>query len=296
MDWDRLRIFHDVAKAGSFTRAGATLNLSQSAVSRQVSALEDSLSIMLFHRHARGLILTEPGELLFQTVKDVFHKLTVVESQLSETRENPSGPLRVTTTVSFGSTWLTPRIKEFIETYPEVDFHLILTESELDLGMRQADIGIRLTPPRQSDLIQRHLLALSTHIYASRQYIEVHGEPKTPQDLDDHNLIVYGQDMPQPVPSVNWLLEAGANAKSPRRPALHVNNVYGIYRAVRSGLGIGSLPAYMIPEDVNLVKVLPDLAGPTIQAYFVYPEELRRSKRIAVFRDFLLQKIAESKV
>ena len=295
MDWDRLRIFHDVAEAGSFTHAGATLNLSQSAVSRQVSALEDSLSIKLFHRHARGLILTEQGELLFQTVKDVFHKLAMVESQLSETRENPSGPLRVTTTVSFGSTWLTPRIKEFVETYPEVDFHLILTEAELDLGMRQADIGIRLTPPRQSDLIQRHLLALSTHIYASRQYLEIHGVPKTPQDLSDHKLIVYGQDMPPPVPSVNWLLEAGADAKKPRRPALHVNNVYGIYRAVRSGLGVGSLPDYMIPEDVNLVKVLPDLAGPTIQAYFVYPEELRHSKRIAVFRDFLLQKIAESK-
>jgi len=295
MDWDRLRIFHDVAQAGSFTHAGATLNLSQSAVSRQVSSLEESLSIKLFHRHARGLILTEQGELLYQTVQDVFHKLAVVETQLSETRENPSGPLRVTTTVSFGSTWLTPRIKEFVETYPEVDFHLILTEAELDLGMRQADIGIRLTPPRQPDLIQRHLLALSTHIYASRQYIEAHGEPRTPQDLNDHNLIVYGQDMPPPVPSVNWLLEVGADAEKPRRPVLHVNNVYGIYRALRSGLGIGSLPDYMIPEDVNLVRVLPDLVGPTIQAYFVYPEELRHSKRIAVFRDFLLQKIAEVK-
>ena len=295
MDWDRLRIFHDVAQAGSFTHAGATLNLSQSAVSRQVSSLEESLSIKLFHRHARGLILTEQGELLYQTVQDVFHKLAVVETQLSETRENPSGPLRVTTTVSFVSTWLTPRIKEFVETYPEVDFHLILTEAELDLGMRQADIGIRLTPPRQPDLIQRHLLALSTHIYASRQYIEAHGEPRTPQDLNDHNLIVYGQDMPPPVPSVNWLLEVGADAEKPRRPALHVNNVYGIYRALRSGLGIGSLPDYMIPEDVNLVRVLPDLVGPTIQAYFVYPEELRHSKRIAVFRDFLLQKIAEVK-
>ena len=104
MDWDRLRIFHDVADAGSFTHAGATLNLSQSAVSRQISSLEDSLSIKLFHRHARGLILTEQGEVLYQTVKDVFHKLAIVESQLSETRENPSGPLKVTTTVSFWST------------------------------------------------------------------------------------------------------------------------------------------------------------------------------------------------
>jgi DNA-binding transcriptional LysR family regulator len=295
MDWDRLRIFHDVADAGSFTHAGSTLNLSQSAVSRQISALEDSLSVKLFHRHARGLMLTEQGELLYQTVKDVFHKLAMVESQLSETRENPSGPLKVTTTVSFGSTWLTPRIKEFIETYPEVDFSLILTDTELDLGMRQADIGIRLTPPRQPDLIQRHLLALSTHIYGSRQYLDAYGVPESATALNGHKLVVYGHDVPPPVPTVNWLLDVGANASEPRRPVLRVNNIYGIYRAVRSGLGLASLPDYMIPDDVNLVKVLPDLAGPSIQAYFVYPEELRHSKRIAVFRDFLLQKVAESR-
>ncbi len=295
MDWDRLRIFHDVAEAGSFTHAGATLNLSQSAVSRQVSALEDSISVKLFHRHARGLILTEQGELLLQTVKDVFHKLAIAEAQLSETRERPSGPLKVTTTVSFGSTWLTPRIKEFVELYPEVDFSLILTDTELDLGMRRADIGIRMTPPRQPDLIQRHLLALSTHIYGSEQYLEANGVPQTAEDLNDHKLVVYGHDVPPPVPTVNWLLDVGAEPGTERRPVLRVNNIYGIYRAVRSGLGLASLPDYMIPEDVNLVKVLPELAGPSIQAYFVYPEELRHSKRIAIFRDFLLQKVAESK-
>ena len=293
MDWDRLRIFHDVADAGSFTHAGATLNLSQSAVSRQISSLEDSMSVKLFHRHARGLILTEQGEMLYRTVKNVFHELAMVEAQLNETRDYPSGPLKVTTTVSFGSSWLTPRIKEFVELYPEVDFSLILTDTELDLSMREADIGIRMTPPRQPDLIQRNLLALSTHIYGSQQYLNANGVPRTPEDLNDHKLIVYGDDFPPPIPTVNWLLDVGANAA--RRPVLRVNNIYGIYRAVRSGLGLAALPDYMIPDDVNLVKVLPDLDGPEIQAYFVYPEELRHSKRIAVFRDFLLQKIAESR-
>ena len=295
MDWDRLRIFHDVADAGSFTHAGATLNLSQSAVSRQISALEDSMSVKLFHRHARGLMLTEQGEMLYQTVQKVFHELAMVEARLSETRDHPSGPLKVTTTVSFGSTWLTPRIKEFVELYPEVDFSLILSDTELDLSMRKADIGIRMTPPRQPDLIQRNLLALHTHIYGSQQYLDANGVPDTPEDLDNHKLVVYGDDLPLPAPSVNWLLDVGADPDVARRPVLRVNNIYGIYRAVRSGLGLAALPDYMIPDDVNLVKVLPDLDGPEIQAYFVYPEELRHSKRIAVFRDFLLQKIAESR-
>jgi DNA-binding transcriptional LysR family regulator len=295
MDWDRLRIFHNVADAGSFTHAGATLNLSQSAVSRQISALEDSMSVKLFHRHARGLILTEQGEMLHQTVKNVFHELALVETRLSDTRDHPSGPLKVTTTVSFGSTWLTPRIKEFVELYPEVDFSLILSDTELDLSMRKADIGIRMTPPRQPDLIQRNLLALSTHIYGSRQYLDANSVPQSAEDLDGHKLVVYGDDLPLPAPSVNWLLDVGANPDAARRPVLRVNNIYGIYRAVRSGLGLAALPDYMIPDDVNLVKVLPELDGPEIQAYFVYPEELRHSKRVAVFRDFLLQKIAESK-
>ena len=103
MDWDKLRVFHAVAEAGSFTHAGEALNLSQSAVSRQISALEESLSVPLFHRHARGLILTEQGELLFRTARDVFSKLSMTEAMLTESREHPKGPLKVTTTVAFGS-------------------------------------------------------------------------------------------------------------------------------------------------------------------------------------------------
>ena len=110
MDWDKLRVFHAVGEAGSFTPAGEALNLSQSAVSRQIGALEESLGVPLFHRHARGLILTEQGELLYQTTRDVFSKLTSVQSMLSESTEKPTGPLRITTTMAFGSIWLTPRI------------------------------------------------------------------------------------------------------------------------------------------------------------------------------------------
>ncbi len=148
MDWDKLRIFHAVAQAGSFTHAGEELHLSQSAVSRQVSALEDDLSIALFHRHARGLILTEQGELLYQTAQDVFSKLSTVQATLSDSRARPVGELRVTTTVGFGSTWLTPRIGEFLENYPEIEVSLICDDRELDLGMREADVAIRMAMPR----------------------------------------------------------------------------------------------------------------------------------------------------
>ena len=293
MDWDKLRVFHAVAEAGSFTHGGELLNLSQSAVSRQISALEESLKTTLFHRHARGLILTEQGELLYRTAHDVFHKLAITESLLSENKERPSGPLKVTTTIGLGSLWLTSRIKEFIELYPEVDVTLILTDTELDLGMREADISVRLQTPTRPDLIQRPLLTVHTHIYGSAEYLEEFGAPTKPEDLDKHRLLVYGQECPAPVPHVNWILELGAGPDSQRRPVLRVNNIYGIYRACRSGLGLAGLPDYAIPDDTNLRRVLPEINGPSFQAYFVYPEELRHSKRIGVFRDFLLRKISE---
>jgi DNA-binding transcriptional LysR family regulator len=296
MDWDKLRVFHAVAEAGSFTHAGESLNLSQSAVSRQISALEESLSVPLFHRHARGLILTEQGELLFRTAREVFAKLAMAEGLISESKDRPKGPLKITTTVAFGSIWLTPRIREFLDLYPEIQVSLVVDDSELDLSMREADVAIRMSPPRQPDLIQRHLVSVQVHIYASNDYVQKHGMPKRPEDLEEHRIIVYGEDARPPVPGVNWLLEVGNKPGHDRRPILTVNNTYGMLRAIMSGLGVAALPDFVASEQQGLVRILPEVSGPPNEAYFVYPEELRTSKRISVFRDFLLRKVAEGRL
>jgi len=294
MDWDKLRIFHAVAEAGSFTHAGESLNLSQSAVSRQISALEESLNVSLFHRHARGLILTEQGELLYRTAHEVFAKLAMAEAQLSESKDRPKGQLKVTTTVALGSTWLTPRMGEFLEVYPDVSVDLLLDDRELDLSMREADVAIRMAPPRQPELIQRHLMTVHLNVYAAPAYIKRYGLPKTAEELDNHKVIVYGEATRPPVPDTNILMRLGAKGEERRRPSLTVNNVYAIQRAAEAGLGLAALPEFMVQGSSNLVRVLPEVEGPRIDAYFVYPEELRNSKRIQVFRDFLLRKVAES--
>ena len=292
MDWDKLRVFHAVAEAGSFTHAGELLNLSQSAVSRQILRLEESLHVALFHRHARGLKLTEQGELLLRTAHDVIAKLAMAEAQITENRERPAGPLKITTTVAFGSVWLTSRIKEFVALYPNVEVSLVLADTELDLSMREADAAIRMQPPTQPDLIQRPLMRLHYHLYASLDYIKEMGMPKTGIDLDEHRLVVYGKDANPPVADLNWVLnfESGEMTRS---PVLQVNSIYGIYRAVQSGLGIAALPDYMCRETGNLVRVLPEMDGPSVDAFFVYPEELRKTKRINVLRDFLINKVRE---
>jgi DNA-binding transcriptional LysR family regulator len=295
MDWDKLRVFHAVAEAGSFTHAGERLNLSQSAVSRQISALEESLDVPLFHRHARGLILTEQGELLYRTARDVFSKLSMTEAQLTESREKARGPLKVTTTVAFGANWLTPRVREFLQLYPDIQLTLLIDDGELDLGMRAADIAVRMSTPRQPDLIQRHLMTVRFHIWGSVDYLKRRGIPETIADLKDHDLIIYGSDMKAPIDNVNWLMDVGDPEPGERRAILRVNNQYAIYRAVRSGLGLAALPDFMVDQNLNVVKVLPEVEGPSVEAYFVYAEELRHSRRIQVFRDFLVRKVAESK-
>jgi len=293
MDWDKLRVFHAVAEAGSFTHAGDTLNLSQSAVSRQISALEEALQVPLFHRHARGLILTEQGESLNRTVREVFAKLAMTEALLTESREKPAGRLKVTTTVGFGASWLAPRVQAFLDMYPDVTMNLVLDDTDLDLAMREADVAIRMHPPKQPDLVQRHLMAIEWHICASPGYLAKHGTPQTPEELDEHKLILFGNYHP-PVPDVNWLAELGRRPGDPRRALLEVNSLQAMMEAVKSGLGVAAVPDYMAMEAEadGLVRLLPEIKAPKVDVYFVYPEELRSSKRVAVFRDFLLSRLA----
>ena len=292
MDWDKLRVFHAVAEAGSFTHAGDTLNLSQSAVSRQISALEEALQVPLFHRHARGLILTEQGESLNRTVREVFAKLAMTEALLTESKEKPAGRLKITTTVGFGASWLAPRLHGFLDAYPDVSVALLLDDGDLDLAMREADVAIRMHPPKQPDLVQRHLMAMQWHVVAARNYLDAHGAPATVEALDEHRIILFGDYHP-PVTDMNWLAEAGRKVGSPRRPLLEVNSLAAMASAIQSGVGIGALPDYMVREAEGLVRILPDIKAPRVDVYFVYPEELRNSKRVAVFRDFLLARLAE---
>ena len=300
IDWDRVRVFRGVAEAGSFTRAAETLGLSQSAISRQISALEEDLRTPLFHRHARGLVLTEQGEILLEAAQEIAARVATVEGRLHEAKDHPAGHLRINTTVGFGTVWLTAHLREFLELYPEITVSLIVIDAELDLSMREADVAIRLNPPRQPDLIQKRLMTVHTHLYAAPEYLESAAALASPGELDRHRLIVYGAEAtPPPVPSLNWVLIAGRaedDPRPPRRAALMINNVYGMLRAAERGLGVASLPDYLCSSSRRLVRVLPDLEGPTFDAYFVYPEEMRASKRVSVFRDFLLRKLAEQAV
>jgi DNA-binding transcriptional LysR family regulator len=291
MDWDKLRIFQAAAEAGSFTHAGETLGLSQSAVSRQVSALEGDLGAPLFHRHARGLILTEQGETLLKAVHDVSMKLDAVRSRLIDSRDKPSGDLRVTTTLTLGANWLAPRLGEFADLFPEVKLHLLLSDDDLDIGMREADVALRLREPMQPDLIRRRLFTVHFHAYASAEYLKKAGQPRTIEDLDQHRLVAFGAATATHfLYDLNSLLTVGRDVKNPRSPHLSINNLAAIIRAVEHGVGIAVLPDYCVAPNSGLVRLLPQADMPSMDCFLVYAEEMKNVARVQAFRDFLVSK------
>jgi DNA-binding transcriptional LysR family regulator len=293
LDWDKLRIFHTAAESGSFTHAAEKLGMSQSAVSRQISALEEDLGLKLFIRHARGLVLTEVGEQLFRTAHRMHWELQQVETQMSETQDAPTGPLVVNTTVGIGSTWLSSRIYEFVKLYPDIQMEIKLNDAELDLAMREADVAIRLHRPNQSEMIQRKLFTVHNHFYASEGYLAEHGRPQAVEDLDNHRIITFGEPVPSFLGDINFLERIGRPDSSPRRPALKVNAIIGMMQAARAGIGIAMLPDYVIEFESGLTPILSGIELPAYEAYFVYPPALKNSKRVGVFRDFLVGKARE---
>ena len=295
MDWDKLRIFHAAAEAGSFTHAGESLRMSQSAVSRQVSSLERDLGIPLFHRHARGLVLTEQGEILYRTASDVLNRLQTAETLLSDSTTKPAGDLRITSSVSLGAVWVTQRIREFIDVYPDIRLELILNDEPLDLSMRVADVAIWAREPLQSDLIRRPLFSMQVHAYASTTYIRRFGAPQKIDDLDHHRLVSFMANPPAHLASINQLETIGREGREPRQPVFRASTVLACKYAICSGIGVGLIPDYLTEEEKDLVPVLREVEMIRLPVYFVYPEELKTAKKVQVFRDFVVSKARQWK-
>lgn len=288
MDWDKLRIFHAVAEKGSLTHAGEVLHLSQSAVSRQIRALEESLAVTLFHRHARGLILTEQGELLFDATQAMVKRLDATAARIRDSEDEVFGELRVTTTTGFGTLWLAPRLARLYEKYPALKIDLMLEERVLDLPMREADVAIRMKEPSQADLIRKRLMNIRMRLYATTEYLAAHGTPETLDDLSAHRLISQHAGTAQVAAGAILVQDLMAHDIP---STLTVNNYFGVLQAVLNHLGVGVLPDYLTEDFAGLVRVLPDVESAEVPVFLAYPEELRHSKRVAAFRDFVTDEI-----
>ena len=293
MDWDKLKIFHNVALDLNISEAAHKMNISHSSISRQISALERDLKVSLFKRHARGLTLTEQGKILFKTAHDIFGKIALTEAKLTESKEKPTGPLTIAATVAFGTTWLAPRIEKFTHSYPEIDVSIIIENKYTDLAQGEADVALRLTEPTQMDLIRFPLYEFQFKIYSSPEYIEKFGIPKYVSELPNHKIVAFGDSVEPSIPDVNCILDL--LPKNKKVKTLFISNMYGVMRAIGGGAGIGALPEYMRISNNNLVPILPNADTPKTIIYFTYPPELKGSKKIEALRDFLVREVNKEK-
>lgn len=294
MDWDKLRIFKAVAEAGSFTHAGDILKLNQSSVSRHISALEKDLGTHLFHRHARGLVLTEQGEMLFHTTSDVFDRLQQVQIQLTDSKAVAAGPLRLTTVAFLASTWLMPQIRKFKDIYPAIQFTMLLDDRIYDLSRREADVAIRMHRSKNKDLIERHMMSVEFVLCASQDYLDLNGTPKTAEDLQNgHTIIAYPQNTHTPFAQPNWAYHKLGIDITNNPDVILINSMHARHGAVQNGAAISILPRYLVNQDTNIKEIFPDIIIPNADMYFVYPQERRNSERIAVFREYLFENLKQ---
>jgi DNA-binding transcriptional LysR family regulator len=289
MDWDKLKIFHNVALDLNISEAANKMNISHSSISRQISSLERDLKVSLFQRHARGLSLTEQGKILFKTVHDIFGKIALTEAQLTDSKEKPTGSLKIAATVAFGTTWLAPRMTKFINSYPDIDVSIKIENKYTDLSQGEADVALRLKEPTQMDLIRFPLYEFQFKIYSSPEYIEKFGIPTDVKELSNHRIVAFGKDVEPSIPDVNCILDL--IPKSKKYKVMYISNMYGVMRAIAAGAGIGALPDYMKTTKNNLVPILPEANTPKATIYFTYPSELKGSKKIEALRDFLVREV-----
>jgi len=288
MDWDKLRTFYVVAKAGTLTKAAKSLSIGQSSVSRQISSLEENLGVVLFNRHSRGLVLTEQGDILYKTVHDIFIKLSSAQETLKDSKGAIAGSLTVAVCPFLLETWLAPRLQAFIQKYPHIHLKLKVVEGDIDLHMREADVAIQMQESSNGNLIQKHLTTFDLGIYASKKYIEKNGYPKTREELKSHSIIACEENSFFSSVKANWFFtNSTKNEKQTLFPHISVNSFLGVYQMIKNNVGIGVLPSYTTDKDLQ--TILGSMPCPLVSIFFLYPTELRSSKKAKVFQNFLVE-------
>lgn len=290
--WDKLRTFYQVAKVRSFSAAAENLNISQPALSRSINVLEEYLQMRLFERTSRGLVLTRQGEILFETVEKIVDELKSAQTSLEEEEQEPIGPIRIGSTAGFASLYLSVILPEFLIQYPKIQLSLYGNDVLPNLHSSEADAVISPFIEEDDSLIQTYLTTFHLKLYASRDYLEKFGVPQHSSDLDHHHLLAYGDHKTShPFSQANWHLTLGVKKGSVRQPNVMVNSATGLFNMVVGGMGVASLSCEHPPlKNSDLVEVLPHIKGPMIKAHFTYSNRTKKIKRIALLKDFLLQK------
>lgn len=291
--WDKLRIFYQIAKIGSFNAAEEALNTSQSALSRSIGALENYIQTRLFERGPRGLVLTRQGEILFGAIERIISELAQAQIALEEEENVPTGPIRISATSGFASLHLSTIMPDFLQLYPKIQLSIYGSDIIPDLHSDEADALIAPFIEEDDSLIQTYLTTFHLKLYASEDYLKKFGIPQKPSDLDHHRLLAYGdQKTPHPFHQANWHLTLGLQKGHVRQPYVMINSAIGLFNFALGGMGIISLSREHPPlKDAALIEVFPFVESPTIDAYFIHSARTKKIMRISLLKNFLLKRL-----
>ena len=293
MNWKQLETFYLVATAKSLSKASKKMAITQGALSRHIALLEGSINAKLFYRHPKGMRLTPTGEMVYRHVCTMYAEAALVKKQLNDTKNLPSGVLKISAPIALGTFWLIPRIAKFNTLYPKLSIELNLTDSEVDLSLGDSCVALRYPVVERPDLVRKPLKTIGFYPYASTSYLLTSGALGSSEDLDDHRLIAYSRMTAEDHKQFNWILRAGN--KTGRVPVLQVDNLYACYLAVKNGLGIGVLPEYFAWDTEDIVRIFPNYKSNYVRELSLYyPVELRDLTRMKVFRDFIYEELSHA--
>jgi DNA-binding transcriptional LysR family regulator len=289
-----MAVFAKVVEAKSFSEAARHLGLSKSAVSKQVSRLEERLGARLLNRTTRRLHLTEVGAQFYERCARVVAEAEEAELLVTRHHEAPRGTLRINAPMDFGKLYLAPALPELLDQFPDLRVDLVLDDKMVDLIDEGFDAAIRIADMPDSSLIARKLTACTHYVCASPAYFERHGVPQVPNDLKDHNCLVYSYQMGGP----DWLFKGpDGDHHIPVSGSLRVNNGEVVRAGLLAGLGIGYVPAFLVSEDVKsgaLVTVLDGYIRADTAVYAVYPHSRYLSAKVRAFVDFMVERLANN--
>jgi len=286
MDLNQLRVFAAVAEAKSFSGAATKLGVPKSSVSRAVAGLERDLSVRLLQRSTRSVALSTAGSALFDRIAPLMHALTQSVADLPELEDQPSGTLRVTAPVDFGSSVLAEIVTRFVSRYPAVRADLSLSNQYVDIVAGGFDLAVRISSRRLSDsqLVAKNVGSLTLGAFAGPSYLSRRGAPKTPRELSEHDWVAFrGQTQ---IELVRGTEKSSVEVKS----RIHCDDMFFVREALRTGAGIGILPTFVADQEVlrgQLVRVLPRWNAPSGDLWLLYPSARQVPRKVCAFRDFV---------
>ena len=285
-DWDDLRFFLAVARAGRLTVAARRLGADHATVSRRISALEGALKAKLFERRPQGYALTEHGERLLAKAETMETQALAISSEIGGADLALSGIVRLGTPDGFGTMFLASRTAGLAAQYPDLEIQLVAMPRLLSLSKREADVAVSLAPPKEGRIVARKLTDYKLALYGSAEYLDRHPAIASPEDLHAHEMIGYIDDLIF-MPELDYLDEVSKGL----RPRLQSSSLVAQLQATVAGGGICVLPHFMASREPRLVRVLSEKISILRSFWLIVHADLKDVARIRATMDFLVREV-----